>query len=199
MDLSTGVQTNDPNRLKKHIHWRNDNKSVGLAVDIPKAQSDESTRSIIQQLLAKRLGRILDGKFVLSYTVLANAVNIKDKWFRQQRPGDLLEPAKLAICKIVNGKLKGRFSPRVLLENDGSIGRYLTPDSLLAAMCLQTRDLVTGRKRLVECERCGRRLDTTKGRMTKRLCKRCSQYLRTKRWREKTREKKQYVKKTGKE
>ena len=195
LELWEGVKVDDLGRLRTYVYWRNDNRSVELVIDIPKAQLDERVKKIVRRQQAKLLGRISKGNFIPSYRLLANVVNTEVEWFQKQRPGDLIEPAKLAICKIVNEKLTGKCSPRVLLEDDGSIGRYLTPNSLLAAMWLQTRDLVTGRKRFVECERCGRRLDTTKGRSTKKMCQRCSQYGRTKRWREKTREKKQHAKK----
>jgi hypothetical protein len=68
-------------------------------------------------------------------------------------PGDVLEPAKFALQRIVNKALKGAVSPQLLFD-DGELGFFEAPDSLRSAMWLQFAQAVGGHKKIIKCERC---------------------------------------------
>jgi hypothetical protein len=87
-------------------------------------------------------------------------------------PGDVLEPAKFALQRIINKALKGAVSPQLLFD-DGELGFFEAPDSLRSAMWLQFAQAVGGRKKIIKCEHCDTWFQVAPGvgRDGKRYCK----------------------------
>lgn len=88
---------------------------------------------------------------------------------------DPIGPTKYFLKKLINEKLAGHVSPRVVMDHKYKLIPYFIPDSLLAAMWFQFFQAVTGATDFIQCEICGGLIEKKRGgRSTKKVHTHCS-------------------------
>ena len=91
------------------------------------------------------------------------------------QPGDLIGPAKYHLQNLINKKLWGNVSPRVIYDQAWNLHPYVMPHNLLSAMWLQLYQATTGQKKFIQCEVCGGLIALSeKSRSTKKRHINCS-------------------------
>ena len=182
------AQQGGENKLGRYIVWTDQHQSVTLVLNLVRAEVSEKVRRQLLQLMNKRLSPsppLLDEHVVPSFRHLAGAARPYPHVFRTWKTGSMIEPARFAVCQIVNEKLRGNASPQLLIQEDGTAKPHAVPHNLLAAIWVQMRDVISGKKRFIECEVCGGEIDVTDGRSSKRMHTSCSQRERIRRFRQK--------------
>lgn len=89
--------------------------------------------------------------------------------------GDLIGPANYFLQTIINKKITGHVSPRLLRDQEFNLHPYFMPDSLLSAMWFQLFQAVSGITNFIQCEICGGLIAIKPGnRSTKKVHTRCA-------------------------
>ena len=91
------------------------------------------------------------------YMLIAAREDTKEL-FEEMRPGDLVEPALLAVQKIVNQQLwkKGRAGPRLLWDGDKrALSQRVMPNGLIGAIWLDFLLAIDGDTDYRRCLQCG--------------------------------------------
>lgn len=89
--------------------------------------------------------------------------------------GDLIGPANYFLQEIINKKITGHVSPRLLRDQEFNLHPYFMPDSLLSAMWFQLFQAVSGITNFIQCEICGGLIAIKPGnRSTKKVHTRCA-------------------------
>ncbi len=92
-------------------------------------------------------------------------------------PGDLFGPANYLLQHLINEKITGHVSPRVLRDPEFNLVADFVPDSLLSAMWFQFFKAVTGLSEFIQCGICGELIVKKQGsRNTKAFHTQCSKY-----------------------
>lgn len=89
-------------------------------------------------------------------------------WLATWKTGETLGPAKLFIVNAYNRAMDQMASPMLLLNAKGELRPYNAPSSLLGALWLEFGQIVTGARRQIPCESCGKLMDVTENRKHKR-------------------------------
>ena len=75
--------------------------------------------------------------------------------FNRFRPRDVIEPALCYVQQVVNNRLKGRISPRMLWTEDGSrLCLFFVPGSLAGALWLQLARAIENDSDFRTCDEC---------------------------------------------
>jgi hypothetical protein len=112
-------------------------------------------------------------------------------WLKTLKPpDDLIGAAKLYIVDTYNRRMHRMASPALLIDSLGNLRAHSVPVSLLGAIWLEFGEIVTGVRRLIQCELCSRMMDVTENRKHKRVHDECSKRFRMARWRNKSKPKK---------
>ncbi|HHY33348.1 MAG TPA: hypothetical protein GX515_10140 [Firmicutes bacterium] len=116
------------------------------------------------------------------------------KW----RLGDVIEPARLLLVRVVSERLNGQASPRLLLSRKGNgFAGFVMPTNLYSAMWVQFYRAILGEARYRRCEICGQWMDVTYSRRDKRQHTECGWRVRGRRRNEKKRKARQALQDTG--
>jgi hypothetical protein len=126
--LFTMLQRRDLDGLSRHIKWRSDDKCVCY-------ESHPSDADVQPEPVDR-----------ISVTIAAEHATPD---FSDIPPGDLLQPAVRYIQTLVNDRLRGRVSPRLLRNETGKLVTHTVPDGLIGALWLQlaqviARDAIVG-------------------------------------------------------
>ena len=153
------AESNDIKELKKFIHWK------GKHTVIYKF----GIKSI------KRKGKW--PKFQVGRSIIAMDENENDR-FRPElmarfRPGDLNHPARCHVQNMINDRIEGLVSSRMLWESERDrLSLYFVPSSLLGAMWLQFAQAIDGDKKYRRCQECRKpyEISPEKARTSKFYC-----------------------------
>ncbi|MDX2253214.1 MAG: hypothetical protein NW202_13090 [Nitrospira sp.] len=102
--------------------------------------------------------------------------------FRHNNP---VLPAQAALALLINKKLNGLASPRLLLNRHGTIQGFVRPRNLLAAIWVQLYQAIQGQRRIVACKYCHQLMDVTGHRVSKTAHSRCGHNAKMNRYRKK--------------
>jgi hypothetical protein len=138
IDLWEAARNGDVGRLQGVISWVEDGS--GVRVDShPELPDDHSP----------------EPPFYIDRGWIAGGYPGDDR-LRRFVPGDLVKPALHHVQSMINKKLEGRASPRLLWDaNRERLGLYIVPDGLIGALWLQFARPVERDSRFRQCAECG--------------------------------------------
>lgn len=104
------------------------------------------------------------------FSVIASR-DIRPHLLERTQRGDLIQPTWFRLQQVINKALEERVSPR-LLWDEGELGLYHVPDSLLGLMWLQFGQAISGHKEYRKCSQCSTwfELQPGVGRKDKKYC-----------------------------
>ena len=137
-DLWEAARSGDVSRLERVIHWTEDGS--GVRVDThPDLPADELPQT----------------PFRIEREWIAGVPRGNDARTRFM-PGDLVRPALHHVQSMINKRLRGRVSPRLLWDVEGTrLGLYIVPEGLIGALWLQFARAVERDSQFRKCAECG--------------------------------------------
>lgn len=144
------LKDDDETALSDHIVWSENGQSVFF--HMTDSMTDGLTQDMIQEL--RKVAFELDHNKPIG--MLESFV-----------PGDVFQPAKLWLLKLVNKSLRGEASPCLYFDDNGQMGPYVSPHNLRACLWLQLYRALTERD-FRRCAICHGWMDTTNQRSDKK-------------------------------
>lgn len=87
--------------------------------------------------------------------MLIAAKNYRRDLFETIERGDVIQPALLAVQRIVNKHIWERTGARLLLNREGELEQHIVPNGLIGAIWLDFALAIDGNTQYRKCERCG--------------------------------------------
>jgi hypothetical protein len=137
------VNAHDEAELRRHIKWAADGSGVQY-----QSYPDLADRRHTADALAIEIE------------------SIASKYFHRETlavlvPGDVFRPAMMRVQAVINKRLAGRASPRLLWDRSLSeLSVHLAPDGLVGALWLQFAQAVAGDRTFRSCGECKRWYET---------------------------------------
>lgn len=134
------VHNNDEQSLKKHVQWREGGVHYDSHPHLPEMES------------------LPDDMHIRSWIAHETDPDLLERFHR----GDVVHPALHYLQGVVNQRLAGRVSPRLLWDRHQiRLGLYLYPGSLIGALWLQFAQAISGEKDYRECAQCRKWLEVS--------------------------------------
>jgi hypothetical protein len=171
---------NRPNHLARYFRWKPSTYEVSFAIGVSNGKFFKPDSFI---------GGIPALPFNCFSDRLATPQSQDD--MRRFQPGagwehgEFSGPARLAVNRIVNERLRIHCHPQLYLDESGKHVGMLTPANLLGCLWLQFYQEVTGQQKLRQCSICHKEMDVAGNRSHKVVHTECSRRERQRRWRQK--------------
>jgi hypothetical protein len=173
--LLTCIQNDDRRTLRKYISWRPGAFGARIAVEMQELEirpADPATSAFAPFCW---FGELISAEEVAPLRALG------------LNHGDVLVPARLALLKLVNPRLRDHCHPHLMLNAHRSFVGHLTPANLLGCLWLQFHMTLTGQLKLRICTICKKEMDVSESRKTHKMHDSCSKRIPQQRWRAKRR------------